>query len=68
MSDQADLSQALVATGFGYHPDRRRRQAVGLVEVLPRIRDIRRGGGAAMDLANVAAGRVDAFYERGLNP
>lgn len=68
VSDQVELSQALVATGFGYHPDRRRRQAAGLVEVIPRIRDIRRGCGAAMDLANVAAGRVDAFYERGLNP
>ncbi|HJM32441.1 MAG TPA: inositol monophosphatase family protein [Acidimicrobiales bacterium] len=68
VSGQVDLSQALVATGFGYQPDRRRNQAIGLVEVLPRIRDIRRGGGAAMDLANVAAGRLDAYYERGLEP
>ena len=66
VSLQIDLSQALVATGFGYHPDRRRRQAEGLVEILPRVRDIRRMGGAALDLAYVACGRVDAFFERGL--
>jgi myo-inositol-1(or 4)-monophosphatase len=36
------------------------------VELLPRIRDLRRAGAAALDLAFVAAGRVDAFYERGL--
>jgi myo-inositol-1(or 4)-monophosphatase len=35
--------------------------------VLPRVRDIRRPGAAALDLCLVAAGRVDAFYERGLN-
>ena len=68
VSGQSDLAQALVATGFGYQADRRRNQAVVLVEVLPRIRDIRRGGGAAMDLANVAAGRLDAYFERGLSP
>ena len=66
VSLQIDLSQALVATGFGYHPDRRRRQAEGLVEILPRVGDIRRMGGAALDLAYVACGRVDAFFERGL--
>jgi myo-inositol-1(or 4)-monophosphatase len=36
------------------------------VRLLPRIRDLRRAGAAALDLAYVAAGRVDAFYERGL--
>ena len=66
VSPQIDLSRALVATGFGYHPDRRRRQAEGLVEILPRVGDIRRMGGAALDLAYVACGRVDAFFERGL--
>jgi len=66
VSPQIDLSRALVATGFGYHPDRRRRQAEGLVEILPRVGDIRRMGGAALDLAYVACGRVDAFFEHGL--
>ncbi|SVC30140.1 uncharacterized protein METZ01_LOCUS282994, partial [marine metagenome] len=44
----------------------RRRQAEGLVEILPRVGDIRRMGGAALDLAYVACGRVDAFFEHGL--
>ncbi|WP_430648057.1 inositol monophosphatase family protein [Agromyces sp. GXS1127] len=62
------LSRALVATGFGYAADRRAEQAKVLVDVLPRIRDIRRIGSAALDLGAVAAGRLDAFYELGLNP
>ncbi|MDP7551196.1 MAG: inositol monophosphatase family protein [Acidimicrobiales bacterium] len=68
VSNTTVLSEALLATGFGYQPDRRRRQAEGLVEILPRVRDIRRMGGAALDLASVACGRVDAFFERGLAP
>jgi myo-inositol-1(or 4)-monophosphatase len=60
------LDRAMVATGFSYEADRRREQAELLVELLPRIRDLRRAGAAALDLAFVAAGRVDAFYERGL--
>ena len=68
VSNSTILSEALVATGFGYQPDRRHRQAEGLVEILPRVRDIRRMGGAALDLASVACGRVDAFFERGLAP
>ena len=35
--------------------------------LLPRVRDIRRFGAAALDLAWTAAGRYDAYYERGLN-
>ncbi len=62
------LSEALLATGFGYQPAHRRKQAKELVEILPRVRDIRRMGGAALDLASVACGRVDAFFERGLAP
>jgi myo-inositol-1(or 4)-monophosphatase len=60
------LDRAMVATGFSYEAERRREQAQLLVELLPRIRDLRRAGAAALDLAFVAAGRVDAFYERGL--
>ena len=56
----------MVATGFSYEADRRREQAELLVGLLPQIRDLRRAGAAALDLAYVAAGRVDAFYERGL--
>jgi myo-inositol-1(or 4)-monophosphatase len=67
-SHQDVLSQALVATGFGYDSDVRARQAEVLVGVLPRVRDIRRAGAAAIDLAWCACGRVDAYYERGIHP
>ena len=62
------LSRALVGTGFGYSAEQRRRQAEALLHVLPRVRDIRRVGSAALDLCWVASGRLDAFYEEGLNP
>ncbi|MFC6085154.1 inositol monophosphatase family protein [Sphaerisporangium aureirubrum] len=59
------LPQALIATGFGYQPGRRAVQGEVVAKVLPRVRDIRRGGSAAVDLCSVAAGRVDGYYERG---
>ena len=62
-----DITRSLVATGFGYQPDRRRRQAHALMTILPEIADIRRMGSAATDLCGVALGRVDAYYETGLN-
>ncbi|MFZ6005997.1 MAG: inositol monophosphatase family protein [Actinomycetota bacterium] len=67
-SSATDLGTALVATGFSYEAERRARQAAVLVEVLPRVRDIRRFGAAAVDLCSVACGRVDGYYERGLAP
>jgi myo-inositol-1(or 4)-monophosphatase len=62
-----ELDQALVATGFGYAAYRRAGQARVLTGVLPRVRDIRRIGSAALDLCAVATGTVDAYYERGVN-
>ncbi len=64
---QADLAAALVATGFGYARERRAFQGHVLAEIVPEVRDIRRGGSAALDLCWVAAGRLDAYYELGLN-
>ncbi len=61
-----DLATALVATGFGYDASVRARQAAVVARVLPRARDIRRCGAAAIDLAWTACGRFDAYYERGL--
>ena len=61
------LDQALVATGFGYRAARREVQGEVVAALLPRVRDIRRAGVASADLCSVAAGRLDAFYERGLN-
>lgn len=60
------LERALVATGFGYDAGVRAEQARVVSKVLPRIRDIRRGGSAALDLAWLAAGRYDAYYEFGI--
>ncbi len=61
------LERALVATGFAYAAARRAAQAEVLRGLLPRVRDIRRFGSAAVDLCMVACGRVDAYYERGVN-
>jgi myo-inositol-1(or 4)-monophosphatase len=61
------LNQALVATGFGYQVARREIQGQVVAALLPRLRDIRRGGAASVDLCAVAAGRLDGYYERGLN-
>lgn len=63
----AHLGEALVATGFGYAASTRGEQAALLVDLLPRVRDLRRLGSAALDLCRLAAGEVDAYYERGLN-
>jgi myo-inositol-1(or 4)-monophosphatase len=61
-----ELATALVATGFGYDAGVRAVQAGTLARLLPRVRDIRRLGAAALDLAWTAAGRFDAYYERGV--
>jgi myo-inositol-1(or 4)-monophosphatase len=62
-----DVSMALVGTGFGYSPERRRHQAEVLARLLPGVRDVRRVGSCALDLCMVAAGRLDAYYELGVN-
>lgn len=61
-----DLSMALLGTGFGYSVGRRTTQAALLARMLPVVRDVRRIGSAALDLCMVAAGRLDAYYEHGL--
>lgn len=67
-TDRADLERAMVATGFGYDASVRERQAAVVARVLPSVRDIRRVGAAALDLAWCACGRFDAYYERGVQP
>lgn len=64
----APLDRALVSTGFNYVADVRSHQADVAQRLIPRVRDIRRGGSAAVDLCDVAAGRLDGYYERGLHP
>lgn len=62
------LDQALVSTGFNYVAEVRAHQAEVARQLIPRLRDIRRGGSAAVDLCDLAAGRLDGYYERGLHP
>lgn len=62
----AALSSAMVATGLYYDADVRAAQAQVLARLVGRVRDIRRFGSAALDLAWTAAGRYDAYFERGV--
>jgi myo-inositol-1(or 4)-monophosphatase len=61
------LARALVATGFSYEPERRVLQGAIVARIVPLVRDVRRAGSAALDLAWVACGRLDGYYEHGLN-
>jgi myo-inositol-1(or 4)-monophosphatase len=66
-SDRGELATALIATGFAYEAAMRERQSAVLTRLLPAVRDIRRVGAAALDLAWCACGRFDAYYERGVH-
>jgi myo-inositol-1(or 4)-monophosphatase len=70
LTDRRDvpLSRAVVATGFSYDAEMRGRQVAVVAPMLPLIADVRRLGSAAMDLCFLAAGRIDAYFEAGLNP
>jgi len=59
------LQESLVATGFGPTRDR---NIVEFTSLLPQVRDIRRPGSAALDLAYVAAGRLNGYWEYNLKP
>jgi myo-inositol-1(or 4)-monophosphatase len=61
------LARAVIGTGFSYDAATRAAQAAVLARLLPSVADIRRGGSAALDLAAVASGRIDAFYENDLS-
>ncbi len=65
---EAELSLALVATGFSYSAERRREQAAVVTDLIGHVRDIRRMGTASLDLCGVACGRMNAYYESGLSP
>lgn len=67
-SDCPTLSAAIVATGFGYAAERRRRQAEVVTGLITQVSDVRRMGAAVVDFCWLARGRVDAYYETGLNP
>lgn len=67
VSDATELAMSLIATGFSYDTASRKRQASEIGGLLPLVRDIRRSGSAALDLATVACGRIDGYYEEHLN-
>jgi myo-inositol-1(or 4)-monophosphatase len=67
-SGRTEMATALVATGFGYDAEVRRVQGQVVARLLPLVRDIRRFGSAALDLAWTAGGRYDAYFERGVKP
>lgn len=68
VTDRSDLASALVGTGFSYDAEVRDAQAAVLTRVLPEVRDVRRAGSAAIDLATLACGRFDGFYEAPMEP
>jgi myo-inositol-1(or 4)-monophosphatase len=63
VTKKTDLATALVATGFAYVAESRRRQGRVLEQILDAVRDVRRAGAASLDLAFVAAGRLDGYFE-----
>lgn len=65
VSAVGDLALSLLADGFSYDPEERREQGRREALILPHVRDVRRMGSAALDLAYVAAARVDAYGEAG---
>ncbi len=68
VSTERVLGRSLTGTGFGYDADWRGEQGAVVARLLPKVRDIRRIGSAALDLCFVGAGRLDVYYESGLNP
>ena len=68
VSTRAEMTTALVGTGFAYEAARRIAQARIAAEVLGKVRDIRRAGSAALDLCSVACGRLDGFFEAYTQP
>ncbi len=61
-----DLANAMVATGLSYGAAQRAREAAVVASLAPHVRDIRRFGSAALDLAWTAAGRYDAYFDRSI--
>ncbi|MGE4552918.1 MAG: inositol monophosphatase family protein [Desulfovibrionaceae bacterium] len=69
VSETEDPERALLATGFPYDIARYLPEILANLEtMLPLVQGVRRAGSAALDLAYVACGRLDGFYESGLRP
>jgi myo-inositol-1(or 4)-monophosphatase len=63
-----ELAKSLITTGYSYELERRIEQGEVTSAIVPQVRDLRRFGAAAVDLCNVACGRVDGYFEYGLQP
>ena len=68
VAEPVDLSQTLWLTGFAYAAEYRAEQGRLAKELLPQVRDIRRMGTASLDLAAIACGRGNIYFERTLSP
>jgi myo-inositol-1(or 4)-monophosphatase len=68
VNESVALDRALVGTGFAYDVAVRGPQLAAVDALMRQARDLRRIGSAALDLCSLAAGRLDVYYERGLNP
>ena len=66
-NDPVELQKALLGTGFAYDLNLRVSQGETMAKLLPRIRDLRRNGAAAVDLCYVAMGALDGYFESSLN-
>ncbi|MGI9036944.1 MAG: inositol monophosphatase family protein [Pyrinomonadaceae bacterium] len=68
VSETEKLSESLIVTGFPYDFKQRQNFAKHLTDFMLESRGVRRDGSAAIDMAYVACGRFDGFWEEGLNP
>ncbi len=69
VSNTAKLSESLIGTGFPYRHDQDIDAYLPMLKaVMQNTAGVRRPGAAALDLAYVAAGRLDGFWEQGLQP
>lgn len=65
-NEPVTLDKALLATGFSYDLNLRVSQGESMAKLLPKIRDLRRNGAAAVDLCYVAMGALDGYFEASL--
>ena len=68
VSETEKLGNALLVTGFPYNFAQKADFAKNLTNFLLNARGVRRDGSAAIDMAYIACGRFDGFWEEGLNP
>ena len=69
VSKRVRLNECLISTGFPFRPGDNFKNYMGMMgDLMPKLAGIRRPGAAALDMAYVAAGFTDGFFESGLNP